>query len=1613
MKNRNKRLVSIVLTAIFAASLSFSTNPKKVKADNVNQADIKTLVKQALSKKIENEFAKGTTSKFETFDENAPLNKGTSSESERVIVQLNDKPAAENASKTADSVKLDQQQIIQKVKAITGEEVKRSFGYLVNGFSLDVKKSDISKIEAIPGVKNVTEAKVYHPDLSFAKNLTQVYSAWKDYGYKGEGLAIAIIDTGIDYTHKDFRISDTSKEKLHEVDVVKLGGKGKYFTDKVPYGFNFADNNQDVIDANTEEQHGTHVAGIVAANGHQDEVNSLKAVQGIAPEAQLLAMKVFSNTPNHMNNAYDDDIIAAIEDSVLHKADIINMSLGSAVGFQDENSPEQKAVKNATDKGTLVVISAGNSAISSTTSGWNVPQTNQLGVVDTETVGDPGTAKDALTVASYENTNKVASILDYTSDSSNGKLYYAVAKGAPEKTLKDIHNIVDVGFGQASNFNGLDLTGKIALVQRGTITFSEKFLNAQKANAAGVIIFDKDIKNGGSNDPLTGMSIDQSITIPVVGIGNSDGYTLKNLISKNVKVNFTDELGSVPNSLANDFSPFTSWGPTPSLDFKPEISAPGGNIYSTQNNNKYTTMSGTSMAAPNVSGSEALLLQAAKQENLGLSGREMVEFIKDNVVNTAKVEYDKTDNSVPYSPRRQGSGLIQVEEAIKNKVIVTDDNKNAAVALKEIGKTSTFNLNLKNYDSKAVTYTLGNSAVLSEKITDDKGHFKDYAISGANTSFSNNSVTIPAKGQAKITVTITLPDSFKTEQYVEGFINFKSNDANVPSLNVPYLGFYGNWSKPNIFDAPAWDTNTLIGNESLYSGSNSKIPLGSSTDSNGNVTIDPNKIAISPDETLAYNSAVPILSFLRNAKTFNVDVVNKNDGTEKVLRNIFVDNEIRKDLIDTQEGDGGYNVYKNGTWDGKLYNSSTGKFETAPDGQYYLRFTAKVDLPNAVPQTLYLPVKVDTAAPKVQITSANTDNNSNSYTVTWKATDQGVGLTDKEVVLVNGKESEAAINYDNTTGQYSSTVTLDSGVPNSVAVGVTDYAGNVGINEIAVDSPVVFYNLSDGLKLGKSAINKKGFYEVTGKVESSVKKIIVGGADAAIDSELNFTVNVPLKEGSNAISVDAYDKNGKAIVTKKSYAIILNTQNPVINIASPKTNDGTFYTEQNTVVISGNAKFEEVSADNSISVAGTQLNSSQFDLNTGNFSTQVAVKGNTVISVDATDAYGNKTSQLLEIVATISDEPLSISFDNLSSIATLSKADVKDDTLKITGTVNHKPKVFQINGVDIHVKDDLTFSKDFKLNQGDNKFLVYAEDIDGKIVSNYSYLVQYDSNAPKLKLESPIIQSDGKIYTNKDQVELKGTVQDDQHGFTLSVNGNIIVNSSDYEDYGVGKNKDFDYKLDAKNGDIISIEAEDTFGNSFTKQIHVVVDKTAPKAPKVTLSTTAPTNKDVTVTLTAATEDKDIVLTEYSFDNKTWLTYKDPFTVASNVSIYARETDKAGNISETAKAEITNIDKVTPKIKITGISDGSTYYNEVTPNITVSEAHAKITMTLDGNVYHGGRITAVGKHKLVVKAEDAAGNKATSVVRFTIEKKVIINNSFIDELIGGLIDFWKMLIGGH
>ncbi|MGB6408710.1 MAG: S8 family serine peptidase [Planococcus donghaensis] len=1088
----------------------------------------------------------------------------------RVIIELDKAPAIESATnkgvlyknlpdnqkESLEAAVVSDQESVQLTIASIAPRITylENFTTVFNGFSAEVEAGEVEEIANLNGVKAVYESTEYQrpevqPEMKYSKKLVQAQQAWTDYGYRGAGLVVGVIDTGIDPSHKDMVLTDDTTGDITESDVSALLAdksieNGKFFTAKVPFGYNYMDGNNEILDLGPDaSMHGMHVAGTVGANGNE----SNGGIKGVAPEAQLLALKVFGNDPQYPST-YGDIYIKAIDDSIKLGADVINMSLGSTAGFVDSSNPEQKAVERATNNGILMSISAGNSDMFG--SGFSYPRPDNQ---DYGLTGSPSTSIDSFGVASFENDMITAKSFAYQVDGTQaGRALYLLANDAdPMKLPNASYEVMAAGLGKPADFEGKDFTGKFALISRGEISFVAKGLAAQAAGAAGVIVYN-------NTTGTISMASDPSIKIPFMSTLQADGLAMKAELdaNKKVSVSFDGEFLEIQNPDAGNMSDFTSWGPTPNLDFKPEITAPGGNIFSTLNNDSYGLMSGTSMAAPHVSGGAALIFQ--RIEELGLEGRERVQFAKNLLMNTANpVEFDKGQF---ISPRRQGAGLMQLHDALSTNVMVTNKaTGDAKVALKEIANNKfTFTLKAENFSDKAATYDVAVNVQTDNSVKPDKIEFTAPNLTGSYVVTEDvkitapKTVTVPANGTKEIAVTVDvsalkgMPEyaSFINGFFVDGFVTLTDKNEEVTGntpLVVPYFGFNGGWDDARIFDKFAWDAGSYYGITQLADENGNDITGG--THANGFV---PERFAFSPNGDGMQDMAVPVYSLMRNAKEFEVNVL---DATGKKLRTIRTSSNLTKHYAATATNPP-YTFKESNGWDGKVAD------KLLKDGKYQIQLRAVIDYPNAQWQSINFPIIVDTVAPEATATY-----NAETQTVNVsKFADNASGAgADRWEVFVNGKE---VTEDEKTTADESLAPTTTSyKVEAAVKTGDTmtavfyDIAGNVtkvklsGSAKEEKVAPVIFFDSPEVL-----GIYDKKEVEVAGRVEddSKIVSLTVNGVKANAFDGVNFKHKLTFKDGSQHVSVKAIDEFGNEMELRRQ--ILVDTTPAVVSIVTaPKT----------------------------------------------------------------------------------------------------------------------------------------------------------------------------------------------------------------------------------------------------------------------------------------------------------------------------------------------------------------------------------------------------------------------------------------------------------------------------
>ncbi|GGK19790.1 minor extracellular protease vpr [Caldalkalibacillus thermarum] len=530
----------------------------------------------------------------------------------------------------------------QVIKELTTKvpdaKVNREYDFLFSGFSVELPAKNIPALLSARGVKavypnveytvdvvetGVALAEEVSPEMKDSAPYIGSNRVWEELGVTGKGVTVAIIDTGVDYTHPDL---------AHAF--------GEY------KGWDFVDNDDDPQETPPGDprggatNHGTHVAGTVAANGQ---------IKGVAPDAKLLAYRVLG--PGGRGTT--ENVLAGIEQAVQDGADIMNLSLGNTL-----NNPDYAtsiALDWAMAEGVVAVTSNGNSGPNN----W--------------TVGSPGTSRQAISVGATRLPYNTYAAELFTSSGVSYPSAKVMGFSDEEALLAldgQTYEFVDVGLGLAQDFEGKNVQGKIALIQRGEIPFVDKAQNAKHAGAVGAIIYNH--VPGEIPFEIPGMAV------PTIKLSLEDGQKMLNELEKgNHTVQFSIEFVKTVGETVADFS---SRGPVMhTWMIKPDVSAPGVNILSTipthnpEDPHGYAALQGTSMASPHVAGAAALLLEKHPDWT--------VEQVKAALMNTAEELFAPDGTRYPHNT--QGAGSIRVWDAIQTEVLLLPGSHSFGVVYKE------------------------------------------------------------------------------------------------------------------------------------------------------------------------------------------------------------------------------------------------------------------------------------------------------------------------------------------------------------------------------------------------------------------------------------------------------------------------------------------------------------------------------------------------------------------------------------------------------------------------------------------------------------------------------------------------------------------------------------------------------------------------------------------------------------------------------------------------------------------------------------------------------------------------------------------------------------------
>lgn len=602
-----------------------------------------------------------------------------------------------------------------------GGRIVFQYGTLVNGFSAQLSPAAAAELAKRADVASLQPVSIILLDNASSVPFIGATKIWQQLGARGQGMTLALVDTGIDYTHKDFGGPGTVA--AYDSNNPNFVEPGTFPTDKVIGGYDFVGSNYDVLDSDTtndiprpdfdpidRDGHGTHTGGTCCGNGVPGSVGA-----GVAPRVKILAYKVWDK-----GNSTDDVLVAAYERAVdpnqdgdtSDHADVLSFSGG--VDYGTLNSVEAVAAQRVVDLRTVFVAAAGNAG-------------NQPSGGSAYILGTPAAARGVISVAAsidevLDNRVKVnapsgftfpddgvATLQswsppipsDITAQVVDARQFDPPADtgGAPTPTDRELCDATADSFG-----------GKIALIYKasagaGDCTADEKVLRAQQMGASAVILWNG---FGGFPFDLTPGDFVDQLTIPVVMLSGADSEALADELSPSppayntVAVNATISAAATPvPAFSDSMADFSSEGPARlTSDLKPDITAPGVNITSAGvgTGTGSLTISGTSMATPHVAGVAILLRQL---HPIWSPAR-----IKALLMNQAVRKMKNNDLSTPVPATVMGSGRVNAYASATAVSLAWPGSLSYGFRPTAIPRRAVRSFQVHNYDTAAHVYDL-------------------------------------------------------------------------------------------------------------------------------------------------------------------------------------------------------------------------------------------------------------------------------------------------------------------------------------------------------------------------------------------------------------------------------------------------------------------------------------------------------------------------------------------------------------------------------------------------------------------------------------------------------------------------------------------------------------------------------------------------------------------------------------------------------------------------------------------------------------------------------------------------------------------------------------------
>ena len=880
----------------------------------------------------------------------------------------------------------------------TSAQVEHEYDNVLTGFALKAPAGALDAIRRAPGVRAAFLEREGHVNdgatldaeggLEASQNggqdpanlSAQLMMRTDQVAQKGEGKVIAVIDTGVDTTHQAFTGALAGTPALTPQKVAALSsqlGEGKtgvYISQKFPFAYDYADSDNDASPREGGSGfHGTHVAGIAAGNADK--------IIGTAPDAQVIVAKV---TRSEDDALLDSALLASLDDMLILHPDVINLSLGWTAGMDNEADTVYATVyKKLQDAGITVNAAAGNAFSTGygNNSGKGLPYASDP---DSSVIDEPATYSSVVAVASVENA------LIRNAFTVNGKdIGYQRSRGMNGEKVAYFSDLpagtyeyVDAGFASEEDVAALKekypdgLAGKIALVSRGKMTYQKKVENLYDLHPAGILVY---------NNVSVGSLIIMNLTtqdLPAAFISQADGQAMLDAPEHTLSI---AEGQVLPQSSIYEASEFSSWGVSPDLRLKPEIAAPGGNVFSSIPNGAYEQTSGTSMATPQMAGISAIVLQRVQSDPLfaSMSARQQADVVQNLIMGTARPLTDAAQTTgALYSPRKQGAGLVDALAATTSSVYPTvvgaPEQSRPKADLGDGTKGWHFDVTLHNLSGTAATYELSSQALseivdggfFTEHSSDWRGRGVEVAYSGAaSASAEGATVTVPASGEATVGIDITpgsefasyVADNTPNGTFLDGFVRFTSKTDGQPDLAVPYLGFYGDWGKAPIFDALASVGGAHTRASDIVNGQTGASlgynPLVKAADRTGDPN--PQRYVISRSTASGAPTILePRTGTLRSVHSLTSTYT--NEAGETVFSVTNHQNWKSVYLTSTEE-----NTWVEAYHESTAFDTNAEKFAQMPDGAYTLRIAASNDGPSRAEQSISYNFRLDTKAPVI------------------------------------------------------------------------------------------------------------------------------------------------------------------------------------------------------------------------------------------------------------------------------------------------------------------------------------------------------------------------------------------------------------------------------------------------------------------------------------------------------------------------------------------------------------------------------------------------------------------------------------------------------------------------